>query len=429
MANIVIIGAQWGDEGKGKIVDLLTENASAVVRFQGGNNAGHTLVVNGEKTVLHLIPSGILHKGVTCIIGNGVVLDPSILRQELEYLKHREYLTRNEQLVISDSAHVILPYHKELDGLREEALGAAKIGTTKRGIGPCYEDKVGRSGIRTGDFLYPQILLEKLRGIVDAKNQMLDKVYRSKKVACAEIYDQLMQDADELLPYIGNTSVLIHKLRQEGKNMLFEGAQGTCLDVDHGTYPFVTSSNTVAGAACAGAGIGPTHIDAVLGITKAYCTRVGAGPFPTERDDELGKQLQNLGKEFGATTGRPRRCGFLDLVALEHAVRVNGITGLIMTKLDILSAFNEIPVCTHYELDGKKVDFMPVHAHLLEKCQPVYKTLPGWKTDISEAKAIADLPRACRDYLSFIEKSLSIPIKMVSVGPGRGQDLEIATVW
>jgi adenylosuccinate synthase len=429
MPNIVIVGAQWGDEGKGKIVDIFTKHVHAVVRFQGGNNAGHTIVVNGEKTILHLIPSGVLHQGVRCIIGNGVVIDPEVFLQEVAYLRHREYLKDPWQLLISDCAHLILPYHKKLDALREEVLGANSIGTTKRGIGPCYEDKVGRSGLRVGELLYPDVVKEKLRVLVETKNAIIKKIYGSEISAFAEIYDQLMHHADDLRPFIANTTVVISRLIKERKNILFEGAQGACLDVDHGTYPFVTSSNTVAGAVCTGAGVGPTCIDEVIGISKAYCTRVGAGPFPTELHDDTGNLLRNLGKEFGATTGRPRRCGYLDLVALAHAARINGLTGLILTKLDVLSSFDTIRVATHYRLEGKILSEMPVHGNVLTRCEPVYQELKGWKQDLTTCTRFEDLPAACQATIRFIEKQLDIPVVLVSVGPGRGQDIVLKDIW
>jgi adenylosuccinate synthase len=388
LKTTVIVGAQWGDEGKGKIIDLMAQKADVVARFHGGNNAGHTIVVNGEKLVLHLIPSGILNQDCLCIIGNGVVFDPDIFREEIAELTKRGLLGDPSRIKISDRAHVILPKHKTLDKEREEALGDKKIGTTGRGIGPCYEDKIGRRGVTVGELIEPP----------------LDK--RGKG------------ELDDLRPFVCNTSVLINDLIDQGKKILFEGAQGTCLDVDHGTYPFVTSSNTIAGAVCTGLGVGPTKIKEVLGISKAYCTRVGSGPFPTELFDETGDLLRKKGAEFGATTGRPRRCGHIDLVALKHAVRVNGLTGLIITKLDVLTGFPTLKLATQYDLAK---DF-PLSTDLLEKCKPTYHEMPGWEENISKARANHDLPLQCRDYLKFIEDFLGVPIKMISVGPERGEE-------
>lgn len=429
MSNTIIVGAQWGDEGKGKIVDILTEEVDAVVRFQGGNNAGHTLVVNGEKTVLHLIPSGILHKNCVCIIGNGVVMDLDVLLKEIEVLKTRGLLQDDARLKISDRAHVILPYHKKIDQLREEALGAGKIGTTGRGIGPCYEDKVARKGIRMGELLYPEILKENLVQTVSQYNNVLEKIYGAEKFDAEKIFSDLRELAKKFAPYICNTSELIDSLTKQGKKILFEGAQGTSLDVDHGTYPFVTSSNTVAGNACAGSGIGPKHIHNVIGISKAYCTRVGSGPFPTELNDEVGTFLRDKGHEYGATTGRPRRCGFIDLVALRHAVIVNGLTGIILTKLDVLSGLKTLKLATHYKLDGNLGNTVPAHVKLIEKSEPVYQDMPGWNEDITAAKTFEELPKTAREYVTAIEKFLGVPVVMVSVGPERGQNFVLKKMW
>lgn len=428
MSNIIIVGAQWGDEGKGKIIDLLTEKARAVVRFQGGNNAGHTLVVNGEKTILHLIPSGVLHKGVACIIGNGVVIDPAILIHEVGLLKTRGFLAEKNSLAISDAAHLILPYHKQLDHLRETQSGKNKIGTTGRGIGPCYEDKAARRGIRVGDLLHPKIVKEKLAAVLGLYNLQFQKIYDAETFSPGTVYDELMAHAEKILPYVVNTPALIEKIMRTG-HVLFEGAQGAALDVDHGTYPFVTSSNTVAGGACSGAGIGPTKINSVLGVTKAYCTRVGSGPFPTELGDATGDELRNKGHEFGSTTGRPRRCGWLDLVALKHAVRINGLSALVITKMDILSGMAKIKIATQYRLQNELTEDAPTAAYLLEQCEPVYQELPGWSEDITAAKTFSDLPKNCQAYVRTIEEALGIPVVMVSVGPGRGQDLYLQDVW
>lgn len=429
MPNIVVIGAQWGDEGKGKVVDLLTKNVSAVVRFQGGNNAGHTIIADGVKTVLHLIPSGILHKNCQCIIANGVVIDPQVLCEEIELVKHRGYLRDKNQLKISESCHIIMSYHKKRDKLLEDAAGDKKIGTTQRGIGPCYEDKAARRGIRVGDLFYPKRLQQSLKTTIATYSELFKKIYGSETCAFSIIYDQLMNYADKLKPYVGNTSRLLNHLIKSGKHVLFEGAQGSLLDLDHGTFPYVTSSNTVAGAASTGSGIGPTLIDSVIGISKSYCTRVGSGPFPTELTDQVGTYLQNRGKEFGATTGRKRRCGYLDLVALKHAVLINGMSGLILTKLDVLSGLKTIKVCTHYKLNNKKINEMPAHIDTLEKCTPVYREMQGWDDDIAGVKSLAELPQACRDYISYIEDTLAIPVVMVSVGPQRGQDFLLRKIW
>ena len=429
MSNIVIVGSQWGDEGKGKIVDLLTEDADDVIRFQGGNNAGHTIIVDGEKTVLHLIPSGVLHKSCTCIIGNGVVIDPEILMREIEVLKHRGFLSDPSKLRISDRAHIIMSYHKRLDNLREDSQGDKKIGTTRRGIGPCYEDKVARRGLRMGELFYPELIKESLESTIATYNDYFQKMYGSDTYAFSVIFDQLMKCADDLKPFICDTTDLIHDHISEGKRLLFEGAQGAILDIDHGTFPYVTSSNTVAGAACTGAGIGPTCIDKVIGISKSYCTRVGSGPFPTEIDDDVGVYLQTKGKEYGSTTGRKRRCGYLDLVVLRHSARINSMSGLIFSKLDVLSGLKTIKIATHYDLDGEKVVTMPTHIKIYDKCTPIYKELPGWEEDISQITKFEELPENCKNYIRFIEDHLDIPIYMLSVGPERGQDIYMKDVW
>lgn len=429
MANTIIVGAQWGDEGKGKIVDILTQRSDAVVRFQGGNNAGHTIIVDGEKTVLHLIPSGILHNNCQCIIGNGVVIDLEVFSKEIQLLKDRGFLKNANALKVSDCANVIMPYHKLLDGLREEQSGDNKIGTTKRGIGPCYEDKVARRGVRIAELFEPEILKEKLSTNLKYYNSIFTKLYNQPELKLEDVYAQLMTLAENVRPYVCNTPVLINQMIQAKKNVLFEGAQGTCLDTDHGTYPFVTSSNTVAGNACVGSGVGPTHIDNVIGISKAYCTRVGSGPFPTELFDDVGAYLQKQGHEFGATTGRPRRCGYIDLVALRHAVRVNGLTGLILTKLDVLTGLKTIKLATSYEVDGQTVEDFPSMHQKLTKCRPVYQDLPGWTEDLSEVRSFDKLPSHCRSYVQFIEDFLNIPVVMVSIGPQRGQNFGIKPGW
>lgn len=429
MANIIIVGAQWGDEGKGKIVDILTQRSDAVVRFQGGNNAGHTLIVNGEKTVLHLIPSGILHDNCQCIIGNGVVIDPDVFSREVSTLKERGYLKNNTALRVSDRAHVIMPYHKILDGLREDQSGSNKIGTTKRGIGPCYEDKVARRGIRVAELFESAILRERINVNLDYYNNIFTKLFNQSPLDPEQIYSQLTKAAENLRPFVASTSEILNDLIRQGKSILFEGAQGTCLDTDHGTYPFVTSSNTVSGNACSGSGVGPTHIDHVIGISKAYCTRVGSGPFPTELFDDVGAFLQKTGNEFGATTGRPRRCGYIDLVALRHAVQVNGLTGLILTKLDVLTGLKTLKVATAYELnDDQAPSFPTLHQHL-SKCQPIYEELPGWTEDLSPVRSFEQLPKPCRAYIEYIENFLNVPVVMVSIGPERGQNFGIKPNW
>ncbi len=422
----IILGAQWGDEGKGKIIDLLAQDADVVARFHGGNNAGHTLVVDGQKTVLHLIPSGILNPNCLCVIGNGVVLDPEVFCTEKDELKKRGLLGDSSRIKISERTHLIMPYHKLLDKQREEALGNNKIGTTERGIGPCYEDKAARRGLCVGDLAYPEVvkqiiernLSESRRSNVEGRESV---TFDLGPLTFDPLFAHIMSFTDKLLPHACNTSVLMNDLIDQGKKVLFEGAQGTCLDVDHGTYPFVTSSNTVAGAVCTGLGIGPTKIKEVLGVSKAYCTRVGAGPFPTELFDETGELLRKKGHEFGATTGRPRRCGFIDLVALKHAVRVNGLTGLIITKLDVLTGFQTLKLATKYDCS----DIFPSQTNVLEKCKPVYHEMPGWNEDISQVRSFKKLPKTCQDYLKFIEKYLGVPIKMISVGPERGCEIKL----
>ncbi|MEE2830709.1 MAG: adenylosuccinate synthase [Myxococcota bacterium] len=424
MANIVVVGAQWGDEGKGKLVDLLTERADMVVRFQGGNNAGHTLVVHGDKTVLHLIPSGVLHRGKTCVIGNGVVIDPVVLLGEIRKLKERGFLKRDSQLRISDRAHVILPYHKELDGLREDAREGTKIGTTRRGIGPTYEQKVRRSGIRMGELIHEPTFTKLLGENLAEANKEIERL-GGEALDQESIAKEYGACARQLRGYVVETTKLLHDAAERRSRILFEGAQGTLLDVDHGTYPFVTSSNAVAGGACTGAGVGPTFIDAVLGISKAYTTRVGSGPFPTELGDELGEELQRRGGEFGATTGRPRRCGWLDMVALRHAVRVNGLTSIALTKLDVFSGLESIKICTGYRLEGNVLDTPPARRGALEQVQPVYESLPGFSEEISELRRWEDLPSNARAYVRRVEQLAGVPISLLSVGPGRSQTIEL----
>ena len=423
MPNVVVVGTQWGDEGKGKIVDLLTEQAQVVVRYQGGNNAGHTLVVGEERFIFHLIPSGILHPGTMCCIGNGVVLDPEVFLQEIDRLRSRGLQVGPENLRVSERTQVIMPYHQRLDLARERAKGAGKIGTTGRGIGPCYEDKVARRGIRVADLVEPQLLRTKLKEILPEKNFLLEKLFGDKPFTLQEILEPYQEMGQRLKPLVANVSVLLQQAAQEGKNILFEGAQGTHLDIDHGTYPFVTSSNPVAGGAATGAGVGPGALHRVLGIVKAYTTRVGGGPFPTECLDDIGTHLQECGVEFGSTTGRPRRCGWLDLVVLREAVRLNGLTGLAVTKLDVLSSLKTLRLCVAYDLDGERRDSMPATLPELERCQPIFEDLPGWHEDIRGVRRFEDLPLTCRQYLKRVEELAGVPIQLVSVGPDREETI------
>lgn len=424
MGNYVIIGTQWGDEGKGKIVDLMAEFADYVVRFQGGNNAGHTMVVNGEKFISHLVPSGIIQKK-TCFIGNGVVVDPYVLVEEIEYLEGKGVNVGPEYLRLSDRAHVIMPYHKSLDTAREVKKGKDKIGTTGRGIGPCYEDKASRVGIRFRDLLSPDVLRAKIMAALEEKNFLLEKYFDAEPLDGEKIIADYLELAEKLAPYINDTSVEIGRGIQKGKQVLFEGAQGTHLDIDHGTYPFVTSSSTVSGNACCGAGVGPKDINGVLGIVKAYTTRVGAGPFPTELFDETGDYLQKKGVEFGATTGRKRRCGWLDMVVLKNAAQLNGLTGLVITKLDVLGGLDTIKICTGYEYKGEVVDYFSADLTLLDECTPVYESHPGWSEDISKVKTYEELPENAKSYLKRIEELSGVPVDIVSVGPGREETMVI----
>jgi adenylosuccinate synthase len=428
MPNIVVVGAQWGDEGKGKVVDLLTEHAQVVVRFQGGNNAGHTLVVGGQKTVLHLIPSGILHTGKTCVIGNGVVVDPTVLMKEIDALKVRGFLSDPRQLLISSHAHVIFPWHKHLDALREKSRAGSAIGTTGRGIGPAYEDKVGRRGIRMRDLLDAARLKRRVHERLGPASEEIFQLARAAKVPEplleeGDIIREYAELGEKLKEYVADTSLYLSEKVRKGTRMLFEGAQGTLLDVDHGTYPFVTSSNCVAGNAAVGSGLGPTSIDRVLGITKAYTTRVGQGPFPTELSDELGERLRKVGDEFGATTGRPRRCGWLDVVVLRYAVRVNGLWGLALTKMDVLSGLQSLKICTSYELDGQRVEELPGDYEDLARVKPVYEELPGWDQRLAGSRTLEDLPEAAQRYVRRIEELCGIPVVCVSVGADRGETI------
>lgn len=416
--NIVILGSQWGDEGKGKIVDMLMEDAAVAVRFQGGHNAGHTLVIDGQKTVLRLIPSGILHPHVQCLIGNGVVLSPTALLEEIEELQSRQ-ISVTERLRISDACVLILPYHIALDRAREQAKGKTAIGTTGRGIGPAYEDKVARRAIRFGDLFDEKRLSAKLEEVLNYHNFILEHYHKHEPIEHRELLDNLLMMVPKLSSMRADIAALIAEYRHTGKNVLFEGAQGTLLDVDHGTYPYVTSSNTIAGAACVGAGFGPTAANYVLGITKAYTTRVGSGPFPTELHDEVMEHLAKRGNEFGSVTGRPRRCGWLDLAALRRAVQLSGFTGLCVTKLDVLDGLAKIKVCVAYRLRGKECLHPPLESDLFAECEPVYEELPGWSESTNRIRDFSQLPVNAQKYLLYIEERLGVPLDIISTGVDR----------
>ena len=419
MANIVIIGAQWGDEGKGKIVDMLSAESDLIVRFQGGNNAGHTIKVDGKETILHLIPSGILHEGKTCLIGNGVVLDPEVFLKEVDALSAKGVDVSPARLGISPRTHLILPYHKAIDQAREAKRAGKKIGTTGRGIGPCYEDKVARIGVRAGDLAQPDLLREKVRFALLEKNVLLRELYKFDPVDENSVIESLLAQAARLTPYLTDVSAAIADAQARGQVVLFEGAQGIHLDIDHGTYPFVTSSNTVAGSAAAGSGTGPHALHRIVGIVKAYSTRVGSGPFPTELEDDTGSYLRAQGHEFGATTGRPRRCGWLDAVVLRETVRLNSLSEIALTKLDVLQGLPALQICVAYELDGKRLDYMPQGEGELARVRPVYEELPGFEQNISACTDFAQLPESVRRYVERIEELTGVRISMVSVGPDR----------
>lgn len=421
MAAVVLIGSQWGDEGKGKITDFLAEKANVVVRYQGGNNAGHTVVANGEEFKLHLIPSGILYTDKTCVIGNGVVLDPKVLLDELDYLAQRGIKTG--KLLISSNTQVIMPYHRVLDGLEEEARGDQKIGTTKRGIGPAYMDKASRIGIRVIDLLDKEEFAEKLRLNLIEKNNLFVKVYGKEALEFDEIYETYLGYADKIRSMVTDSSLTIDLSIRAGEKVLFEGAQGTLLDIDHGTYPFVTSSNPIAGGACIGAGIGPTRINRVVGVIKAYTTRVGEGPFPTELLDETGEEMRKNGHEFGTTTGRARRCGWFDAVIARYAVRVSGISDFAVTKLDVLTGFEKLKICVGYQVQDEIIREFPQSQKIFKQCQPVYEEVPGWKEDITQVRRFEDLPQAAKNYIRRIEELSGVPATIVAVGPGREQTI------
>jgi adenylosuccinate synthase len=423
VTTVVAVGAQWGDEGKGKIVDWLAPRAELVVRFHGGNNAGHTLVVDGEKTVLHVVPAGVLDASTVNLIGPGVVVDPGDLLGELEALERRGVLRDPARVRLSGRAHVILEWHTALDKAREEAAQGRAIGTTGRGIGPAYEDKVTRRGIRVADLLDPEELHGQIRRLGEQKNFELVNYYKWKPVDVEAVWERAVEWGRRLAPYVDHTARALEQALREGKNVLFEGAQGTFLDIDHGTYPYVTSSNCVAGAACTGAGIGPTRIDRVLGITKAYTTRVGGGPFPTEEKGEFGERLRKAGDEFGATTGRPRRCGYLDVVMLREAATVNGFTGFAINKLDVLSGQGTLKIATAYRIDGKLVQEFPMTLRELERAEPVYESLPGWQQDLRGARRYEDLPEAARSYVERVEALVGVPVELISIGPDRDETI------
>ena len=422
MPATIIVGAQWGDEGKGKATDLLADTTDLVVRYQGGNNAGHTVIVGDEVFKLHLIPSGILYPHVTPVIADGVVVDPSVLLQELDGLEGKG-LDPFGRVKMSGNAHLIMPYHRELDMLIERRLGKAKLGTTKRGIGPAYADKASRVGLRFQDLFDEKIFLQKLEAALDLKNEMLSKLYNRLPMDPGEIAEEYLGYAERLRPLLVDTTELIHSSLEAGKHIILEGAQGTLLDLDHGTYPFVTSSNPVAGGALTGAGVGPRHIDRVIGITKAYVTRVGAGPFPTELFDEVGERMTEAGGEYGTTTGRRRRVGWFDAVLARYANRVNGLTDIFLTKLDVLSEFDTLQVATGYRYDGQVYENFPPHQSIFHHAEPVYTEVPGWGGDISDVTDYDDLPQAAKDYVDLLEQQAQVPVTWVSVGPKRSQTL------
>lgn len=421
MATVVLVGAQWGDEGKGKVTDFLASQADIVVRFQGGNNAGHTVVVGDEEFKLHLIPSGILHSDKTCIIGNGVVIDPAVLVAEIEGLEQRG--VKMARLLISERAHLILPYHRLQDAAEENRKGNGRIGTTGRGIGPAYMDKAARTGIRMVDLLDPATLRRRLEEIVDFKNSLFRRVYGTEGVSAEELYGALQAYAEKFRKHVADTGVVLHQAVSEGKNILFEGAQGTLLDIDHGTYPFVTSSNPTAGAACIGAGVGPRVINTVMGIAKAYTTRVGGGPFPTELEDELGGEIRTRGREFGTTTGRPRRCGWFDAVVARYAVRINGLDFLCITKLDVLTGIPALKICRAYRCGEKEIVHFPADINFLCSCTPVYEELPGWEEDITGARRFEDLPVNARRYIERLSELAGAPVAVIGVGTRREQTI------
>lgn len=423
MATRIVVGTQWGDEGKGKYIDRLAGDSDVVVRFSGGNNAGHTIVVDGEKYALHLIPSGILHKGKTCIIGNGVVIDPAVLIKEISELNERGIST--DGLMISDRAHIIMPYHRALDELQEKFRGDLSIGTTKRGIGPAYADKTERCGIRVCDLIDEELFGQRVRDNLKTKNPIIEKVYGGQKFDADEIISEYSEYAKVIKKYVADVNAYLFDAIDSGKNILFEGAQATFLDLDFGTYPYVTSSNPIAGGVCTGAGIGPKKIDEVYGVMKAYTTRVGAGPFPTEQDNEIGDRIRELGHEYGTTTGRPRRCGWLDAVMIRYAAKINGLTALAINHLDTIGKLDRIKLCTAYIKDGKEVSYVPASLKEVARCKPVYEEFEGWKEDISNIRKYEDLPENAKKYLKRIEEAVGVKVKFIGVGSQREQTIEV----
>jgi adenylosuccinate synthase len=425
MANAIVVGTQWGDEGKAKVIDYLTERSDIIIRFHGGANAGHTVIANNSKFVFHLVPSGIMYPDKTCIVGNGVVLDLEQFFIEVEDLRSKG-ISVDGRLFISDIAHLVMPYHKIIDAANESLMGMGKIGTTGRGIGPAYSDKASRIGIRTGDLLDWDRFIDLVKPVFMAKKRYLESNGQTLQLKFEEMIEKFRPLRDKVIPFISNTSDFLFNAVRNGKNLLFEGAQGTFLDVDHGTYPFVTSSNTIAGSACIGAGVGPGVIDHVIGIVKAYTTRVGNGPFPTELLNETGELLRKRGGEFGATTGRPRRCGWFDSVILRKSAQLNGLTRLALTKLDVLNHFKEIFICTHYEVKGKKIDIFPTNPQHFEKAVPIYESMPGWSADLAGCKSIGDLPTAAQNYVARLKKlCYDLPLLLISLGPDRSQTIEL----
>jgi adenylosuccinate synthase len=423
LSTLVIVGTQWGDEGKGKVVDLLTSRADVVVRFQGGNNAGHTLRVGTEQIIVHLIPSGILYPGILNIIANGLVVDPAVLLEEKTGLRLRGYFQRDQQLLVSERAQVIMPYHKIIDQGREELLGRAKIGTTGRGIGPAYEDKASRMGIRMGDLIRPDRLRERVKAALDEKNFLIEQRFKRPGLDPTQVVDEYLDYGRQLAPHITDTTHVLQTRISAGSRVLFEGAQGTLLDIDHGTYPYVTSSNVVAGNVCCGSGVSPQRLQHIWGVVKAYSTRVGEGGFPTQLTGELGVQIREKGAEYGATTGRPRRCGWLDAVVLNHSIRLNGITGIALTKMDVLTGISPIKICTGYELEGRILDRVPADVGDLERVTPRYREVKGWDEPLADCRAFDDLPKNARDYVESIEHLTGVPVTLVSVGPARDQSI------
>jgi adenylosuccinate synthase len=423
LSSLVVVGVQWGDEGKGKVVDLLTGRAEVVVRFQGGNNAGHTLLVGGEKVIVHLIPSGILYPETLNIISNGLVVDPAVLLEEKSELRNRGYFQSDKQLVISDRAHVIMPYHKIIDHGREELLGKSRIGTTGRGIGPAYEDKASRMGIRMGDLVRPETLRNRARAALEEKNFLIEKRFHKTPLDLNQIVEEYARFGTLLAPHIADANQILNSKLSEGGRVLFEGAQGTLLDIDHGTYPYVTSSNCVAGNVCCGSGVSPFRLENIWGVVKAYSTRVGFGGFPTELNDQLGEKIREKGGEYGATTGRPRRCGWLDMVILNHSVRLNGLTGIALTKMDVLSGISPIKICTAYELDGRTIDRVPSSIEDLDRVVAKYREVKGWNAPLENCRAFDELPKAARDYVETIEHLTGVPVSLISVGPSRDQSI------